>query len=88
MKTATFNGRRFRVWSDQQVIGFADIPGDDPAIYVDPTLKAKPHLETAVHEALHACFPSATEDDIEQKGRDVARWLWRLGYRRRKNAPG
>lgn len=46
-------------------------------------------LDTIVHEILHAAFPHADDKDLDEKepwinelGSDVARILWRLGYRR------
>jgi hypothetical protein len=71
-----------RVWIDARVEGFADCPGEPPVIYVDPTLPPARHLEVAVHEALHACFPLATETEVDRKAKDISRWLSRLGYRR------
>lgn len=66
-----------------KIDGWAEIPGNEPrSIYVDPTLSELQFLETAIHEAMHAEDPDITERVIERRGRSMARWLWRLGYRR------
>ena len=39
-------------------------------------------LETVVHEAIHCCFPMYSEEKVTQAARDIARLLWRLGYRK------
>lgn len=41
-------------------------------------------LDTEIHEALHACFPNLGEDRIKQSVEDLSRFLWRMGYRRKK----
>lgn len=41
-------------------------------------------LETIVHECLHAADWHRSEPWVEEVGRDVARLLWRLGYRRKE----
>lgn len=38
-------------------------------------------LETAVHEALHACNWLKSEAKVTETAHDVAGFLWRLGYR-------
>ena len=39
-------------------------------------------LETIIHEALHAADWHKNEPWVEEVARDLARLLWRLGYRR------
>lgn len=39
-------------------------------------------LDTLLHELLHAAHWDLAEESIEETARDVARVLWRLGYRR------
>jgi len=50
-------------------------------VLIDTRLKGRARLETEVHEALHACFPQICEETITESGRDIARILYRLGYR-------
>lgn len=38
-------------------------------------------LDTIIHEVAHAALPDHDEAFIEQFGTDLARILWRLGYR-------
>jgi len=84
MKSHTFNGRRFVIDADSRIAGYTESPGMivEPELYVDATLKGQQHLEIAVHESLHACFDAATEEQVKRCGKDIARFLWRLGYRR------
>jgi hypothetical protein len=39
-------------------------------------------MEVFIHEALHAAYWDIDEDAINEAGRDIARMLHRLGYRR------
>ena len=39
-------------------------------------------LDTILHEALHATYWDIKERDIASGARAIARFLWRLGYRR------
>ena len=82
MKTATFNGRQYRITVD-------DLDGNCDTdnyfwLIVERDLSKRVGLETAIHEALHACNWHAKEELVEVTARDIARFLWRLGYR----APG
>lgn len=85
MKTHTFNGRRFVLDTDSRIGGYTESPGMIvvPELYVDASLTGRKHLEIAVHESLHACFDAATEQQVDRCGKDIARFLWRLGYRRK-----
>lgn len=63
---------------------------DDPGkpsrreIWIQEGLTPKQTLETILHEALHAEIGSdhRQEDMIHRAGKNIARLLWRLGYRR------
>ena len=50
-------------------------------IRVRSNLKGELRLETIIHECLHAADWHKDESYIEQKAIDLARILWRLGYR-------
>ena len=39
-------------------------------------------MDTTIHEALHALLPFADEECVTKTATDLARLLWRLGYRR------
>ena len=40
------------------------------------------HLETTLHEALHACFYDLDEESVEETARSMATLLWRLQWRK------
>jgi hypothetical protein len=82
MKTASFLGKAFEV--EVGAIDGMVVPHGASAIYVNPELKGVAHLDAAVHEALHACFCELREDTVNRAATDIARWLWRLGYRKEK----
>jgi hypothetical protein len=52
------------------------------AIHVRRGLKDERHMEVCLHEMLHACDYTKDEEAIEEMARDIARAMWRLGYRR------
>ena len=82
IKTHTFNGREYRV-----ILGQLDGNCDTDDHYwliIERDLSKRVGLETAIHEALHACRWTAREKAVETTARDIARFLWRLGYRREK----
>ena len=39
-------------------------------------------LDTVLHEGLHACFWDIDEEGIHESAADLARLLWRLGWRK------
>lgn len=85
VRSHTFNGRKFVIDAEGRIGGYTECPGAvivSPEIYIDDTLPGMKHLEISVHESLHACFDAATEAQVQACGRDIARFLWRLGYRR------
>ena len=71
---------RFTPTSDE--FGHCD-PPDKPGkeIVVDSRLTGEQRLDVILHECLHAADWRADEDYIEEQARDLARVLWRLGYR-------
>lgn len=50
-------------------------------ILIDDRLRNRAKLETIVHELLHVCFPTVSEEHITESARDIARVLWSLNYR-------
>jgi hypothetical protein len=54
----------------------------DKAIKVSKKLVGRDELDTILHECLHACFWHLDEGIVEQASTDLARALWRLGYRK------
>lgn len=82
-RTATFNGRKYHIIID-------DLDGNCDTdskfwLIVERDLNKKVGLETAIHESLHACSWKTNEEKVTKTARDIARFLWNLGYRRLKN---
>jgi len=82
MKTHTFCGRKYHIAFDK-LDGSADQESDAKKwLMVFRGLNDKAGLETLIHEALHACDWKARENEVTDTARDIARFLWRLGFRR------
>lgn len=82
VKTATFNNTIYHI-----ILGELDgnVDTDDKYwLIAGRDLDKKVGLETIIHETLHACNWHASEELVETTARDIARFLWRLGYRRKK----
>jgi hypothetical protein len=56
-----------------------------PRIVIHDGLRGRHRLTVIIHELLHAIFPQASEEVIEQAGKDITRVLWSLNYREEKN---
>jgi len=84
IRTHTFGGRRYVVEAEHTIQGWCDLPEerDTHTIYVDPALPPSRHIEVCIHEALHALREGWTEDQVDSLSVPLARWLWRMGYRR------
>jgi hypothetical protein len=50
-------------------------------ITILPSLKGVERLDTEIHEAIHACLPDVAEEAVGMAAEDIARYLWRRGYR-------
>lgn len=72
------------------------VPKDCVAHCDDPTVKAKrirvlsslrdeERLDATIHEALHAAHWDLSEEAINATATDLARLLWKLGYRQETN---
>ena len=82
LKTHTFNGVQFDVDLAGPVDGLVDNPkGGRPSMVICADLDTRRGLEACVHESLHACHFLKSEESVERTARDIARFLWRLGYR-------
>lgn len=81
MKTHTFRLGRYHIEEANGLDGCCDVPGDDRLdmiVLKGNTLKA---LNTAIHEAMHA--EDVPEFFVHGDTPDrIARFLWRLGWRR------
>jgi len=82
IKTATFNKVNYEIDISGPLDGVCNSPkGSNSVLRICVPLESCKGLETAIHESLHACFWAKTEDKVEQTAKDIARFLWRLGYR-------
>lgn len=90
VKSATFRGKKFDVYLVQKLCGLAESnePDDDEMIKSSITISEDQtplqFLDTTIHESLHACLWRLSEEDVTQTATDIARLLWRMGYRRKQ----
>ena len=49
---------------------------------VKPSLRGQRELDTIIHEAMHAGDWHKTEEWVDQFSTDLAKLLWKLGYRK------
>jgi len=86
IKTHTFRGVRHDITDitfTEEVDGLCIQPNYPKGEIILFTNRApKIFLESAIHEALHALNWSIPEDVVLERAQELARWLWRLGYRR------
>ena len=68
--------------------------GTEKSITISPKLKGRKRLDVIIHESLHAEFPTLRKRLFSKKGADEEEWvdaaasniaklLWRMGYRPR-----
>lgn len=83
VKTHTFNGIKFDIDVDNRTIeGYCDSPhGGRPGIHTTKSGTCQ-GLETLIHESLHAENWAKGEMVVTRTAKEIARFLWRLGYRR------
>ena len=63
--------------------GLCEAPTDvGKYVHIDPRLSDRETLETLIHEGLHACQWDLDESAVHESAADIARLLWRAGYRR------
>lgn len=55
---------------------------DKRTISINERLSGEIELDTLIHELLHACQPDLAEETVTETATDIARVLFRLGYRR------
>lgn len=85
--TFTFNGRRytFRITKSRLVDGSCSPPdGRSKEIVVRGALRGEHRLDSLIHEMLHASCWDLAEETVERTATEIARALWRLGYRGEK----
>lgn len=65
--------------------GCCDPPNSkNKSIFIDKGLSGFKELETNLHEFTHACVWDLKEECVSESAHDIARALWRLGYRKTK----
>jgi len=85
IKTHLFRGRRFKIFfrapKNKNHLGTCD--QFEQEIEIRPTIKGEEELDCLIHESLHACFPDIDDVAIDETANSIAKFLMRLGYRRR-----
>ena len=85
VKTATFNGRKYKVYLASNEDGWCDqysMTERDRCLVVLAKPKTMNEIVTIVHEALHASNWCKSEEAVDRTSTEIGRLLWRLGYRR------
>ncbi len=91
VRSATFRGKRYKiVWSipkrhqihNEPTLGVCEAPNQkDKAICIQKGTSEIENLSTIIHESLHASYWDHDEDSTQEVADDLARFLWRCGYR-------
>ncbi len=69
--------------------GDCSAPSDtNKEIRIHSTLTGEERLEILIHEFRHAADWGRDEDFVAREPRDMARMLWRLGYRTKQDLSG
>ncbi len=79
-----------KIWEYREVPNLGGRGDIDPPhqegkqVRILSNLDGEEELEVILHELLHGCAWILTEDWVETTAEDIAKILWRLGYRKRK----
>ena len=85
VRTHKFNGRTYVIDMPGRIDGCVDqYKLNKRTILIATEPFTKEELEACIHESLHAENWAATEKVVERTGKEIADFLWRLGYRRTK----
>ena len=82
VRTATFNGRQYKIFLREPVHGTCAVYALERSIEIFTPLDAQNGLITLIHESLHASNWAKSEGVVDRTSKDIGRLLWRLGYRR------
>lgn len=63
-------------------LGTCDHPKTKQKFLMIPNGEQLEDLSATIHEGLHACFWDIEEDAVDDASQDIARLLWRLGWRK------
>ena len=88
VRSHTFRGKTWRVKMRKRPAKASYAQIDDPTtkqktIWVDPKMRDFVKFRALLHESWHAVDWDLAEDAVEKNADDVARFLWRMGYRSR-----
>ena len=82
----TFLGKRWNLRFVPNLgknLGLCDAPDvKGKSILIQGGIKGEKLLDTLIHEALHACQWHLREETVDEAASDLARMLWKLGYRK------
>jgi len=89
IKQIVLRGKRYRINlastlgpESDPVYGRCSSPNDPGRIIqYDVSLTGQRRLDVFIHEMLHACFWDISEEGIQFASIDIAKSLWRFGYR-------
>lgn len=82
MKNHVFRGKRYKIGFKrmrQNYLGLTDFVKKE--ITICPKVSGIDKLDVLIHESLHACFEDMSECAVHAGATDIAKFLWRLGYR-------
>ena len=65
----------------RSTLGLCDWSSRKITISTARKIRGELELDTVIHELLHACQPDLAEETVEETASDIARVLWRMGYR-------
>ena len=85
IKTHTFMGRKYHIYFQEDAHGLCDTTDTTSRemIIFDKEEDSREYLDTMIHESLHACG-LRRENQVKPMARDIARILWRQGWRLKK----
>jgi len=84
VKTHSFNGVVYDIDITGPIDGRCESPHEcgNPTLAIYTKEKTLSELEALIHESLHAEGWAKTEKVIERTAKEIARFLWRLNFRR------
>lgn len=85
VRSHVFRGKRWKVRYRKMADchGLTDAPQEPgKEIWLDPRTDGIEHLSTLLDEGIHCCQWDLDNEIVAEIATDLARWLWRMGYRR------
>ncbi len=83
VRTHSFGGHRYNIKFDK-FDGATDVDKSPRDMLIAAKPDTQNELITIIHEAMHAGNWDKHEETIDRSSTEIGRFLWRLGYRRRK----